>query len=100
MLKCGGVKALTRHVADDLKCTLSIEDSKVSPQIIDNTSVISRSRIVSKPGTKAKVRMVRAKVDTKKSCLELVTTSLYDLETSHGPEKPLNIDLGLYQMEE
>jgi hypothetical protein len=45
--------------------------------------------------------MVKAKMTTvKKSRLEKATSHLYDLEDSHGPEKALNIDLGLYQMED
>ena len=44
--------------------------------------------------------MVKAKMSTKKSRLERATSNLYDLEDSHGPEKALNIDLGLYQMED
>jgi hypothetical protein len=33
------------------------------------------------------------------SRLEKATQHLYDLEDAHEPEKPLNIDFGLYQME-
>ena len=48
-----------------------------------------------------KVRMVKAKVTVKKtSRLDKATSHLYDLEDSHGPEKTLNIDFGLYQMED
>jgi len=32
--------------------------------------------------------------------LEKLTCHLYDLEDCNGPEKRLNIDLDLYQMEE
>jgi len=45
-------------------------------------------------------RMVKAKVTIKKSRLEKATSHLYDLEDSCGPEKMLDIDLGLYQMED
>jgi hypothetical protein len=44
--------------------------------------------------------MVKTKVTVKKSRLEKATSHLYDLEDSCGPEKTLNIDLGLYQMED
>jgi hypothetical protein len=47
-----------------------------------------------------KVRMEKAKMTPKKSRLDKATSHLYDLEDSHGPEKNLNIDLGLYQMED
>ncbi len=101
MLRFGGEKALTKHVHDeDLKCSLTLEDAKVVPQIIDNSLVIGAPRVMRKPKGKVKVRMVKAKVTTKKSRLDRVTSHLYDLEDSHGPEKALNIDLGLYQMED
>ena len=48
-----------------------------------------------------KVRMVKSKMPVKKtSRLDKATNHLYDLEDAHGPEKPLNIDFGLYQMED
>jgi hypothetical protein len=46
------------------------------------------------------IGMVKNKVPVKRtSRLEKATQHLYDLEAIHEPEKPLNIDLGLYQME-
>ena len=79
-----------------------IEDAKVevTPKIIDNTLVLGGSNVMRKPKEKMKVRMVKAKVTVKKSRLEKATSHLYDLEDSCGPEKPLNIDFGLYQMED
>lgn len=103
MQKFGGEKALTKHLHDDLKCTLTVEDAKVVPQLIDSSLAITApAHIVCKPkSTKVKTRMVKAKVTTtRKSRLEKATSHLYDLEDSHGPEKALNIDLGLYQMED
>ena len=93
---------MTKQVHDDLKCHLSIEDAKVevAPEIIDNSMVITGPRIVRKPKGKVKVRMVKAKVTTKKSGLEKATSNLYDLEEDCAPEKPLNIEFGLYQMED
>ncbi len=89
---------MTKHLHDELKCSLTVEDVKVAPQQFDNTElVLDASIVVGKPKTK---RMVKAKVIPKKSKLETATSNLYDLEDSHGPEKCLNIDLGLYQMEE
>jgi hypothetical protein len=102
VLKFGGAKVLTKHVHEDaLKLHLSIEDAKVevTPKIIDNTLVLAVSNVMRKPKGKMKVRMVKAKVTVKKSRLEKATSHLYDLEDSCGPEKPLNIDFGLYQME-
>jgi hypothetical protein len=93
---------LTKHINDDLKCNLSIDDAKVevAPQIIDNTMVIGASHVMNKPKGKMKVRVVKAKVPVKRSRLEKATSHLYDLEDCTGPEKRLNIDLDLYQMEE
>lgn len=102
MLRFGGVKALTKHMHDELKCQLSIEDAKVevAPEIIDNSLVIAGPRVVRKPKGKVKVRMVKAKVTVKKSVLEKATSQLYDLEEDCVAEKPLDIDFGLYQMED
>jgi hypothetical protein len=103
VLKFGGARALTKIINEDpLKLNLLIEDAKVevTPKIIDNTLVLGGSNVMRKPKEKMKVRMVKAKVKVKKSSLEKVTSHLYDLEDSCGPEKPLNIDFGLYQMED
>ena len=63
--------------------------------------VIGGGEIVRKPKNKMKVRMVKSKMTVKKtSRLDKATNCLYDLEDAHGPEKPLNIDFGLYQMED
>jgi hypothetical protein len=100
--KSGGVKALTKPVHDDLKCSLPLDDAKVevTPQIINNTMVIGAPHVINKTNGKVKARMVKPKVTAKKSRLERVTSHLYDLENSCGPEKALNVDLGLYQMED
>ena len=96
-------KHLHDHIHDDaLKCPLGMDDVKVEvvPKIINNTMVIGAPNISRKPKEKMKVRMVKAKMTTKKSRLEKATSHLYDLEDSIGPEKTLNIDFGLYQMED
>ena len=94
---------MTKHLHEDpLKLGLSLEDSKieVTPKIIDNTLVLGASAILPKSKEKMKVRMVKAKVTVKKTRLDKATSHLYDLEDTCGPEKALNIDLGLYQMED
>ena len=96
---------MTKHLQDEtLKAPFTLEDAKVevSPKIIDNNSmVIGGSHIVRKPKNKMNTRMVKNKMPVKRtSRLEKATQCLYDLEDSHGPEKPLNIDFGLYQMED
>jgi hypothetical protein len=108
VLKSGGERALTKNLHDEMKCNLSLEDagkitvapvSPVSPALIDDSLVITAPCIVTKP-KKVKVRMVKEKVTARKTRLDKATSHLYDLEDTHGPEKCLNIDLGLYQMED
>jgi hypothetical protein len=71
------------------------------PKTIDHSMVIGGSQIVRKPKSKMNDRMVKSKMPVKRtSRLEKATEHLYDLEDAHGPEKPLNIDFGLYQMED
>ena len=95
---------MTKHLHDDaLKLQLSIEEVKieVTPKIIDNTLVLGTPSVIGKSKGKMKVnRMVKTKMTVKKSRLEKVTSHLYDLEDRCGTEKTLNIDLGLYQMED
>ena len=94
---------MTKHLHDEaLKSTIGLEDIKVSvvPKMIDNSLVMGDSNLVQKP--KDKVRMVKQPKAAMKrtSRLEKATAHLYDLEECHVAEKPLNIDLGLYQMED
>jgi hypothetical protein len=98
VLKFGGGKVLTKHVND----ALGVDDLKVEvvPQIIDNTIVIGAPQIARKPKGRVKVRVVKARMTAKRSRLEKATGHLYDLEDNTGAEKPLNIDFGLYQMED
>jgi uncharacterized membrane protein YjjP (DUF1212 family) len=101
--KSGGEKALIKHLPEDVLKSLGIEDVKVEvvPKTIDHSMVIGGGQIVRKPKNKTKVRMVKSKMPVKRiSRLDKATDHLYDLEDAHGPEKPLNIDFGLYQMED
>ena len=94
---------MTKNVHEDAIKPLCIDDVKieVSPKMIDNSVVIGGSQVVRKPKNKMNVRMVKNKMPVKRtSRLERATQHLYDLEDAHEPEKPLNIDLGLYQMED
>jgi hypothetical protein len=102
VLKFGGAKALTKHLHEDaLKIPLQIEDAKVEvPQIINNSLTLGAPNIIRKPKTKMKNRMVKSKVTINKSRLEKATSRLYDLEDSCQPEKTLNVDFCLYQMED
>jgi len=95
--------ALTKQLHEESLRVLSIDDAKIeiSPKIIDNSIIIGGSQITRKPKSKMNVRMVRGKVPIKKtSRLTKATQNLYDLEDAQGPEKQLNIDFGLYQMED
>jgi len=94
---------LTKHLHDDgLRSPLGIDDVRIEvvPKLINPTMVLAASNITRKPKGKMKVRMVKSKVTTRKSRLGKATSNLYDLEDCSGPEKTLNIDFGLYQMEE
>ena len=94
---------MTKQPHEESIRALGIDDAKIeiSPKIIDNSMIIGGSHIVRKPKNKMNVRMVKAKMPVKKtSRLAKATQSLYDLEDTHGPEKQLNIDFGLYQMED
>ena len=50
--------------------------------------------------TKLQISHVVKKTCPKKSRLARVTQRLYDLESCNEPEKPLNVELDLYQMED
>jgi hypothetical protein len=94
---------LTKHLHEDQLKPLGIDDVKVEviPKTIDHSLVIGEGQILHKPKNKIKVRMVKSKMPIKRtSRLDKATNHLYDLEDAHGPEKPLDIDFGLYQMED
>ena len=95
---------MTKHLHEDaLKLPIGLDDVKVEliSKSLDHSMVIGGSNSVHKSKGKMKVRMVKTKMTVKKSSrLDKATQNLYDLEDAHGPEKPLNIDFGLYQMED
>ena len=93
----------TKNIHDEALRPLGVDDAKleVIPKIVDNSMVIDGPHVVRKQRNKMNVRMVKNKMPPKRtSRLERATRCLYDLEAAHEPEKPLNIDLGLYQMED
>jgi hypothetical protein len=106
VLKFGGEKALTKSINEDaLKTQLTIEDTKIEvmPKILDPSMVIGGAQVTRKPkvAPKMKTRMFKSKMPAKKtSRLEKATAHLYDLEDNCGPEKKLDIEFGLYQMED
>ena len=94
---------MTKQLHEDSLKPLGIDDVKleVAPKNLDSSMLIGGGQIDRKPKGKMKVRMEKSKMTPKKtSRLDRATASLYNLEDSHGPEKPLNIDFGLYQMED
>jgi hypothetical protein len=93
---------LTKHVHDELKIHMHLDDAKVevAPQIIDNTVMLRKPHVMGEHQAEVNARMVKAKVTVKKSRLERATNHLYDLEDNCTAEKTLNIDLDLYQMED
>lgn len=98
---------MTKHLPEDaLKYHLvdNLDASKIEvvPQLVDNRMVICGGRTPDSVSSqrKLKARAVKPKVAAKKTRLGKVMQELYDLESGHEPEKVLNIDLGLYQMED
>ena len=80
-----------------------LEDVKVGvvPKMVDHTLVMGGSHIDRKPKNKMKVTMAKPKEPVNRTNrFSKATQHLYDLEETHGPEKTLNIDLDLYQMED
>jgi len=87
---------------DASKPPIDLDDCKVdvAPKIIDDPIVTTAREISRKPRSKVKSRVSKPKAAVKRtSQLEKATACLYDLEGAHGPEKTLNIELDLYQME-
>ncbi len=95
---------MTKHLNDEtLKPHLTIDDSTfdVCPEIVDRSTLLGTAKIVREPKRKTKVRVAKNKMPVKRtSKLERATRILFDLEDACEPEKPLNIDFDLYQMED
>ncbi len=112
MLRCGGERALTKHVVDDglPKYHMPLEDAN---RIIEQNVVLPEptplsfcaGRLSAVPhSVEPKIGVVkpRAKVASLKNRLGRIMHRLDDLELRNEPEKRLNVDLGvdLYQMED
>ena len=107
MLRFGGERALTKHVTPEeaLKCPLGLEEAGkigggVNKMLANNALVISGAHVSLVEEDKVKIPLVKARKSVKRSRLAKVTEKLYNLEPCGLPEKPLNVDLGLYQMED
>ena len=106
MLKFGGEKALTKQASDEtaLRCHVTLEEAtKVSPSVTDaivkNALAIYGAHVDSEQKGKRKQVLVKTRMISLRSRLGRIMRRLYDLESDSEPEKPLNIDLDLYQME-
>jgi hypothetical protein len=89
-------------VHDDLtRCHLTVEEPKIEivPDIMGKCRVLGDSRIITNPKDNFKTGMLESKMNVKKNALEKATEQLYDIEETHEPEKLLQIDFDLYQME-
>ena len=62
--------------------------------------VIGDAQVSLVQDSKLKIPLVKVRKTVKKSRLGKITEKLYNLEPCNLPEKPLNVDLGLYQMED
>lgn len=91
---------MTKHIHDPLSAAVDDLKVEVCPKLIDNTAVITTPHVLPETTEKIEKRMVKAKVTTKKCEIERLTNNLYNLENNTGPDKVLNIDLDLYQMED
>jgi hypothetical protein len=106
VLKCGGGKALTKQSSDEtaLKCHVTIgETNKMvegTTKMLDNNAlVICCAHVDPEQEGKPKRALVKTRMNLLRIRLGRIMRRLYDLESDSKPEKPLNIDLDLYQME-
>ncbi len=97
---------MTKQASDEaaLKCHMTLEEGN---KIIENTAkmmditalVVCSAQMHPEREGKPKLAIVRTRVNSLRSRLGRIMHRLYDLESDNEPEKPLNIDLDLYQME-
>jgi hypothetical protein len=91
---------LTKHIEDvALKAQLPLENAKIVESTVelvcDEALVICGGHV--KPVQK--IAPVKVRVNAVRGKVDKVANKLYDLEQSGESEKPLNVDLDLYQME-
>jgi hypothetical protein len=69
-------------------------------KLMDNNALVFLgARLGPEEGVKPKRTVVKARMGMLRSRLGKIMHRLYDLEADKEPEKPLKIDLDLYQME-
>jgi hypothetical protein len=105
VLKCGGARALTKHV-DELavKAHLGLEDAdkainSTAELVCDEALIIYSGDVKPVQERAQKIAPVEIKANTLQSNMDKPLHKLYDLEQSGEAEKPLKVDLNLYQME-
>lgn len=105
MLKCGGEKALTKH-ADEIavKAHLGLEDAgkvieNTAELVCDEALVICSGHVKPVKEHAQKIAPAKIRADTLPSQADKTLHKLYDLEQGGEAEKPLKVDLDLYQME-
>ncbi len=98
---------MTKHVTPEeaLKCSLGLDEAGkvgegVNKLLDNNVLVIGSAQVNLVQDSELKIPLVKARKTVRKSRLGKITEKLYDLESCDLPEKPLNVDLGLYQMED
>ena len=87
-----------------LKYNLSTEESSkigldLSKLAEDNVAALCNRQVFAEQEPNLKVARVVKKVVPNRSKLGTATQNLYNLEPENTPEKSLNIELDLYQME-
>jgi hypothetical protein len=105
VLRFGGGRVLTKQLSDEtaLRFHVTLEEgNKANPSvteaIVNNALVIHGSGVRPEREGKRRRALCKAKVSLK-SRLGRIMRGLYDLESGNEPEKPLNVDFDLYQME-
>jgi hypothetical protein len=98
VLRFGGVKALTKNLHDEvLKCSLTVEDQALKIPKIKSGLFVDDCFV--EPKGKLKIEGDKQKMKAKSS-IDKVTGQLFNLECGSEPENTLNVDLGIYQMED
>ena len=89
-----------------LKCHGTLDEAgkvsvgSVSEMLEKNAFSVHTAQINPEGLRNSKITLVRSKTVSRRSKVGKVMEKLFDLESCGEPEKPLKIDLDLYQMEE
>ena len=97
---------MTKQASDEaaVKCHVALEGAS---KIVENTAkmmditalVVCGAQMRPEREGKPKLAIVKIGMNLLRSRLGRIMRRLYDLESSGEPEKPLNVDLDVYQME-